>query len=90
MSRLRVIAVGLALVAAACAAQPDVSQSQPSPDALATALRPQQPPGYYVDQANKYFDTLDTSADPASVPNYSLLVARWELPPWLWLTGYGR
>jgi hypothetical protein len=90
MSRLRVIAVGLALVAAACAAEPDVSQSQPSPDALATALRPQQPPGYYVDQANKYFDTLDTSADPASVPNYSLLVARWELPPWLWLTGYGR
>ena len=61
-----------------------------SADALATALTPQFPPEYYVDQANKYFDTLDTSADPDNKPSYSELVARWELPPWLWLTGYGR
>ena len=61
-----------------------------SPDALASALRPQFEPEYYVDQANKYFDTLDTSADPNNVPAYSDLVARWELPPWLWLTGYER
>jgi hypothetical protein len=64
--------------------------SERSSDALATALTPQQPPEYYVEQANKYFDTLDTSADPDSVPSYSTLVARWELPPWLWLTGYER
>ena len=61
-----------------------------SPDALASALRPQFEPEYYVDQANKYFDTLDTSANPNNVPAYSDLVARWELPPWLWLTGYER
>ena len=59
-------------------------------DALATALRPEFPSEYYVDQANKYFDTLDLSVDPTSVPSYSTLVARWELPPWLLLTGYGR
>ena len=61
-----------------------------SPDAFATALRPQFEPEYYVDQANRYFDTLDTTADADSMPAYSDLVARWELPPWLWLTGYER
>jgi hypothetical protein len=64
--------------------------TEPAEDALATALTPTQSPEYYVDQAHKYFDALDTSADPANVPSYSTLVARWELPPWLWLTGYGR
>ncbi|MFT5432858.1 MAG: hypothetical protein ACI9OJ_003562, partial [Myxococcota bacterium] len=34
--------------------------------------------------------TLDTTADPDSMPNYSVLVARWEWPPWLLLTGYGK
>lgn len=58
--------------------------------ALSTALSPQQSPEYYVDQANIYFDTLDTRFDPDIVPNYSPLTARWELPPWLYLTGYGR
>jgi len=76
-------AAAVALVVVACG-------SEQSSDPLATALTPKQPPEYYVEQANKYFDTLDTSADPESVPNYSTLVARWELPPWLWLTGYGR
>ncbi|MFT6399199.1 MAG: hypothetical protein ACJAYU_003964 [Bradymonadia bacterium] len=47
-------------------------------------------PDYYVDQANKYFDTLDTSQPEDSIPNYSDLVARWEWPPWLLLTGYER
>ena len=79
--------INFAMVAVACGSE---SSSEQSSDALATALAPQQPPEYYVEQANKYFDTLDTSADPNSVPNYSTLVARWELPPWLWLTGYGR
>lgn len=75
------------LIAVACASEMPVERSS---DALATALTPQFAPEYYVDQANKYFDTLDTSADPENVPSYSELVARWELPPWLWLTGYGR
>lgn len=83
----RAVSAALAALLVACASE---SPAAPSTDALASALTPQQPPEYYVDQANKYFDTLDTSADPASMPNYSDLVARWELPPWLWLTGYER
>ena len=57
----RLTLAGLALLAAACASE---SPSERSADALATALTPQQAPGYYVEQAHKYFDTLDTSADP--------------------------
>jgi len=77
----------LAISVSACASD---SPEARSGDSLATASRPQQPPEYYVEQAQKYFDTLDTSADPSSVPEYAPLVARWELPPWLWLTGFGR
>ena len=40
-------------------------------------------------EAQAYFDTLDLDADRDSVPAYSELVARWEWPPWLLLTGYG-
>lgn len=78
------IALGTML---ACGGDGDDDRSS---DALATASVPQQPPEYYVEQANAYFDTLDTSADRSSVPNYSPLVARWELPPWLWLTGFEK
>jgi hypothetical protein len=58
--------------------------------APATCLTPKQAPEHYVDQAQKYFDTLDASADPNNVPTYSDLSARWEWPPWLKLTGYER
>ncbi len=58
--------------------------------APSTCLTPKQAPEYYVEQAQKYFDTLDVSADPKSIPTYSELSARWEWPPWLRLTGYGR
>lgn len=73
----------LGLGAIACAAAP-------GPDARSTALTPSRPPSYYVEQASRYFDTLDSGADPDSIPAYSTLVARWEWPPWLLLTGYGR
>ncbi|MEE2787754.1 MAG: hypothetical protein VX589_10475 [Myxococcota bacterium] len=56
--------------------------------ATAGCLRPTFEPAYYVAQAEAYFDTLDVDADRDSVPNYHALVARWEWPPWLWLTGY--
>ncbi len=58
--------------------------------ATSTCLSPRQAPDYYIQQSLRYFDTLDLEADPASVPNYSELVARWEWPPWLKLTGFGR
>ena len=58
--------------------------------ATSPCLSPTRNPEYYVQQGNKYFDTLDTSADPESVPDYSPLVARWEWPPWLLLTGFGE
>lgn len=57
--------------------------------ATADCLRPTMPPEYYVEQAEFYFDTLDTSAPRENVPNYHVNVARWEWPPWLLLTGYG-
>jgi hypothetical protein len=59
-------------------------------DALSTCSSPAQSASYYADQGDRYFDTLDASADPASVPTYSELAARFEWPPWLKLTGYGR
>lgn len=61
-----------------------------TPGATAGCLSPRQSPAHYVEQGLRYFDTLDASADPASVPVYSALVARREWPPWLKLTGYGR
>lgn len=58
--------------------------------ATSRCLAPKQSAAYYAEEASKYFDTLDVDADPESIPNYSPLVARWEWPPWLLLTGYGR
>ncbi|MCZ7586306.1 MAG: hypothetical protein M5R36_24935 [Deltaproteobacteria bacterium] len=55
-----------------------------------SAMIPNFSPEYYAEQSRIYFDTLDSSADPDSIPNYSELVARWEWPPWLKLTGFGR
>ena len=58
-------------------------------NATAGCLEPTFPPEYYVAEALAYFDTLDTSADRDSIPNYHPEVARWEWPPWLLLTGFG-
>jgi len=72
----RVAGIAFAFVAIGCGSE---TTSEPpadrSPDALATALTSQQAPEYYVEQANKYFDTLDASADPNSVPEHSVRVA---------------
>jgi hypothetical protein len=68
----------------------DLPGCSDDPAALSTCLVPSHDAEYYVDQAKRYFDTLDLTAPPDRVPAYSLLVARWEWPPWLKLTGYGR
>jgi len=59
-----------------------------TPGATSRCLVPAWPESYYVEQALLYFDTLDVDAPPENVPQYSPLVARWEWPPWLLLTGY--
>ncbi|OUS29960.1 hypothetical protein A9Q99_07835 [Gammaproteobacteria bacterium 45_16_T64] len=58
--------------------------------AKARCLTPTQTKEYYIDQSIKYFRTMESSVNPFVIPNYSQQVARWEWPPWLLLTGYGR
>jgi hypothetical protein len=75
--------------AAAPVAAPDRCRNAGTPGATATCLAPAHPPAHYVDQAERYFDTLDVDADRARIPDYAVDVARWEWPPWLLLTGLG-
>ena len=56
--------------------------------ALSTCLSPTLAPEHYVEQSSVYFDTLDSSVSPFVQPDYAELVARWEWPPWLLLTGF--
>lgn len=58
------------------------------PGATSTCLAATRDASYYVEQSETYFDTLDSSVSPFVQPSYSPLVARWEWPPWLLLTGY--
>jgi hypothetical protein len=76
-------------IAAGCS-QGGGSSAGCAENSFSTCLTPKQSPEYYVEQSLKYFDTLDASASRESIPNYSELVARWEWPPWLKLTGIGR
>ncbi len=97
MPRMRtstlVICLCLGAMGAGCGDSPGaraVSPADAGPGATSTALAPTQSPEYYAEQGRKYFDTFDTSADRMSIPSYAPDVARWEWPPWLKLTGYGR
>lgn len=45
---------------------------------------------YYIEQSSAYFDTMDYTVELEGWPPYSELVARWEWPPWLKLTAFGR
>ncbi len=56
--------------------------------AVSTCLSPTLAPEHYVEQSSRYFDTLDSSVSPFVQPDYAELVARWEWPPWLLLTGF--
>lgn len=85
------IAVSTALLLVACQDPPPPDPADPcaGTGALSTCLSPALADEAYIDQGQRYFDTLDASADPESEPTYAPLVARWEWPPWLLLTGYG-
>jgi len=58
--------------------------------ALARCLSPAQSPAYYAETSSTYFDTMDYTVELDGWPPYSERVARWEWPPWLRLTAYGR
>ncbi|MFH1467055.1 MAG: hypothetical protein ABIO70_21915 [Pseudomonadota bacterium] len=59
--------------------------------ALSTCLEPTMEDDYYAAMGSMYFDTMDSSVDLGGEwPPYSALVARWEWPPWLKLTAFGR
>lgn len=58
--------------------------------ALATCLSPKFDSAYYIDQGIKYFLTMQSDIPNNIIPNYSNKVIRWEWPPWLLLTGYGK
>lgn len=90
LARRSAATVLLALAACQPAEEPAAADPCDGPGALSTCSSPTQTDATYIDQGERYFDTLDASADPESVPTYSELVARWEWPPWLLLTGYGR
>ena len=69
-----------------------VEQPADCSDAAANSLclSPKQSADYYAEQSVKYFLTMESSVSPLVIPNYSERVVRWEWPPWLLLTGYGR
>lgn len=82
-----------ALLTAGCTS---TSDSEPSgadgcdtEAATADCLQPTMPPEYYVEQAHKYFNTMDTAEDRDDAPEYAEWVVRWEWPPWLLLTAFG-
>ncbi len=57
--------------------------------ATADCLVPTMEADYYVEQAHKYFNTMDTAEDRDDAPEYAEWVVRWEWPPWLLLTAFG-
>jgi hypothetical protein len=73
---------------AACtptAADPCDTAAPPS-----TCLAPTQSEAHYVEWSSAYFDTMDATVSPKPEMPYGELVARWEWPPWLKLTAFGR
>lgn len=80
--------------AVACSTPP---ASEPAPERCtggsadpADCLAPNMPDAHYIEQSNFYFDTMDSDANRDVETAYSEMVARWEWPPWLMLTGIGR
>ncbi|MFT4977884.1 MAG: hypothetical protein ACI8S6_003791, partial [Myxococcota bacterium] len=83
------MAAGLLLVGCA----PPVTDAEDAcggAGAVSTCLDPVLSEAYYVDQSSAYFDTMDYSADLDVEMPYAEQVVRWEWPPWLLLTAFGR
>lgn len=69
------------------AAQALTFHPAPTGAALSIASEPTFPGSHYVEQGERYFDTLDSYANSPR-PDYSSHVIRWEWEPWLLLTGH--
>jgi len=81
----------LAFVLVGCASGPTDNANECGTNAAkASCLQPTMSAEYYVEQAHLYFNTMDTAEDRTIHPDYSSFVARWEWPPWLLLTAFGR
>jgi len=84
-------AASLILVALSNAcAEPDPCVTTAEVDRPSFCVQPQHSEQYYIEQSMLYFNTMDTAEDRDLGPNYSEWVARWEWPPWLKLTAFGR
>ncbi len=93
MNRWWVMAVGF--VAAGCAAGNKAASSTDadpcdSEGALSSCVQPAFDADYYIEQSQLYFNTMDTSQNMQVGPDYGEKVVRWEWPPWLLLTAFGR
>ena len=58
--------------------------------APSTCLSPTLPADDYAALSSAYFDTMDYTVELEAPMPYAELVARWEWPPWLLLTAFGR
>ncbi|MEC7947139.1 MAG: hypothetical protein VX265_06190 [Myxococcota bacterium] len=91
MHRLRLVCFAT-LLGCGGATEPDGSGDDPcaGPGALSDCLAPTRTMAYYAEKSSAYFDTMDKRVEPGLWPPYGETVARWEWPPWLKLTAYGR
>ena len=68
----------------------EIEQNCGTDGALATCLTPTFDSAYYIEQGIKYFLTMQSDIPNDVIPNYAPYVIRWEWPPWLLLTGFGK
>lgn len=83
------VSILVSLTCLACA-EPEICETGAPEDRLSFCVEPQHSEDYYVEQSMLYFNTMDTAENRDLGPNYSEWVARWEWPPWLKLTAFGR
>lgn len=67
-----------------------IEQNCGTDGALSTCLTPKFDSAYYIEQGVKYFLTMQSDIPNDVQPNYAPYVIRWEWPPWLLLTGFGK
>jgi hypothetical protein len=83
----RPVALVAAVIAMGCTPPQECGESE---DDLSTCSTPTMDADYYVEQSMLYFNTMDSAEDRDVGPDYGEQVARWEWPPWLKLTAFGR